>query len=131
MINVTIHLLLALEQVEPSSVEQGDIQNLLILGAGIFALVLSLLSLYAWTRRRQPALLLVSVAFLVFFLKEVLQLLPQQTNVSNLILGLIDFVILAVFFAAVVIRPRKRGPSEAGAGQARSESPASTFRLAS
>ena len=95
-------------QVGQSNVEQGDIQDLVSFGAGIFALILFLLAMYAWSRRRQPALLIVSGAFLLFFLKEVFQLLPQQTNASNLILGLMDFVILAAFFVAIVIRPRRK-----------------------
>jgi len=107
--SIAWYLLQMALQVGQSNVEQGDVQDLLSLGAGIFALVLFLLSFYAWTRRRQPALLIVSAAFLLFFLKEVFQLLPQQTNASNLILGLIDFVILAAFFVAMVVRPRRRG----------------------
>ena len=98
-------LLLSMLQVSQSNVEQGDIQNLLGFGAGVFALVLFLLSLYAWTRRRQPSLLIISGAFFLFFLKEVLQLLPEQTNLSSLVPVAIDFVILAAIFIALVVRP--------------------------
>ena len=102
-------LLLSVFQVGQVNVEQGDIQNLLGFGTGVFALVLFLLSLYAWTRRRQPSLLIVSGAFFLFFLKAVLELLPEQTNVSNVVLTGIDFVILAAIFVALVVRPgRKR-----------------------
>ena len=96
-------------QVGQSNVEQGgDVQDLLSFGAGIFALILFLLSFYAWTRRRQPSLLIVSGAFLLFFLKEVFLLLPQQTNATGLILGLIDFAVLAAFFVAIVVGQRRR-----------------------
>ncbi|MDG7008300.1 MAG: hypothetical protein JRN06_08645 [Nitrososphaerota archaeon] len=101
-------------QVRQSDV--GDIQDLLSFGAGIFALILFLLSSYAWSRRRQPALLIVSAAFLLFFLKEVFQLLPQQTSASNLILGLIDFAVLAAFFLAIVVRPRRKDQGDEPAG---------------
>lgn len=95
-------------QVGQINVDQGGIQDLLSFGAGVFAFVLFLLSLYAWTRRRQPSLLLVSGAFFLFFLKEVLQLLPEQTNLSNLVPATIDFVILAAIFIALVVRPGRR-----------------------
>jgi len=45
---------------------------------GVFAAVLFSLSLYAWSRRRNVGLLLVSSAFLLFFLKEVLWVLSQM-----------------------------------------------------
>ena len=100
-------------QVGQVNVDQGEIQDLLSFGAGVFALVLFLLSLYAWTRRRQPSLLIVSGAFFLFFLKEVLQLLPEQTNLSSLVPVAIDFVILAAIFIALVVRPgRKRHSGE-------------------
>ncbi len=107
-------LMLQVGQTNPG---QGDIQDLLSFGAGVFALILFLLSLYAWTRRRQPSLLIVSGAFFLFFLKEVLQLLPEQTNLSNLVLVAIDFVILASIFVALVVRPgRKRQGGKIGEG---------------
>lgn len=105
--SISWHPLQFLLQIEQSNIE-GDIQDLVSFGAGIFAFILFLLSFYAWTRRRQPALLIVSGAFFLFFLKAVLQLLPQQTNLLNLILGLIDFVILTTFFVAIVIGPRRK-----------------------
>ena len=104
-------LFLSVLQVGQTNAEQGDIQNLLGFGAGVFALVLFLLSLYAWTRRRQPSLLIVSGAFFLFFLKEVLQLLPEQTNLSSLVPVAIDFVILAAIFIALVVRPRRKRQS--------------------
>jgi len=77
-----------------------------------FALILCLLSLYAWSKRRQVALALVSSAFLLFCLKEVVWLLAQiynfQTSVVDLITVLIDLIVLALFFVAIAHRPRKQ-----------------------
>lgn len=95
-----------------STTEEGDIQDLLTFGAGIFALVLFSLSLYAWARRRQPSLLVVSAAFILFFVKAVIQLIPQQTNASNLFQSLLDFAVLAAFFIAIVLGPRKRSKAD-------------------
>ncbi|MGC8613990.1 MAG: hypothetical protein ACP5ME_14775 [Anaerolineae bacterium] len=100
--------LLAAMQIEQLGVEQVDIQEILDLATGIFAFVLFLLSLYAWSRRRQTPLLIVAGAFLLFLLKEIIELLPQQINTMNLVLNLIDFVALAAFFIAIVIRPRRK-----------------------
>ena len=78
---------------------------------GVFAAILFLLSLYAWSRRRQIGLLLVSSAFLLFCLKEVLWLLAQTYAISSsvdLIRTLLDLVVLSLFFVAITLRPRKQ-----------------------
>jgi len=79
---------------------------------GIFAVVLFSLSLYAWSRRRHGGLLLVSAAFLLFTLKEVIWILAQMYAASvpsiDLIRTLLDLVVLGLFFAAIMIRPRKQ-----------------------
>jgi uncharacterized membrane protein YcfT len=89
---------------------QRDIADVLKIGAGVFALVLFSLSLYAWSRRKQPALVIVSSAFLLFFLKQVIGLLSDVYEFGSLelILIFIDFVILALFFVAIVVRPRRK-----------------------
>jgi Na+/phosphate symporter len=76
-----------------------------------FAFGLFLLSLYAWSRRRQVALALVSSAFLLFCLKEVIWLLSEIYNLQasvDLITVLMDLVVLALFFVAIAHRPRKQ-----------------------
>jgi hypothetical protein len=87
--------------------------DLLEIGRGIFALILFSLSLYAWSKRRQPALIMVAAAFLLFFMKTLLDyVLPSTTE--NIVRVGIDFVALALFFVAIVVRPRKdlgKGPS--------------------
>jgi hypothetical protein len=97
--------------------QPGDLADAFRLGTGIFALVLFLLSIYAWSRRRQPALLLVSMAFLLFFFKIIVEFLPLAYDLGefaswDLLLVSIDFVILALFFAAIVIRPRRKRPEQ-------------------
>lgn len=85
--------------------------EILELGRGIFALVLFSVSLYAWYRRRQPALVIVSLAFLLFFVKSALDLLPLPLSVNEFTRVSIDFVALALFFIAIVVRPRKHDSS--------------------
>jgi len=70
------------------------------------------LSLYAWSRRRQPALIMVAAAFLLFFMKTLLDYVLPSTTEDIVRVG-IDFVALALFFVAIVVRPRKdlgKGP---------------------
>ena len=83
-----------------------DPTELLEIGRGIFALILFSLSLYAWSRRRQPALIMVAAAFLLFFMKTFLDyFLPSTTE--GIVRVAIDFAALALFFVAVVVRPRR------------------------
>lgn len=93
--------------------QQGDVADAFRLGTGIFALLLFFLSAYAWSRRKQPALLLVSAAFLLFFFKIIIEVLPSVYDLRefaswDLLLILIDFIILSLFFVAIVIRPRRK-----------------------
>ena len=90
-----------------------DPTDLLEIGRGIFALVLFSLSLYAWSRRRQPALIMVATAFLLFFMKTLLDYVLPSTTEDIVRVG-IDFAALALFFVAIVVRPRRdlgKGPS--------------------
>ena len=82
-----------------------DPAELLEIGRGIFALILFSLSLYAWSRRRQPAMIMVAAAFFLFFIKTFLDyVLPSPTE--NIVRVGIDFAALALFFVAIVVRPR-------------------------
>jgi hypothetical protein len=80
--------------------------ELLEIGRGIFALILFSLSFYAWSRRKQPALIMVATAFLLFFLKTLLDYVLPSTTEDFVRVG-IDFAALALFFVAIVVRPRK------------------------
>ena len=83
-----------------------DPTDLLEIGRGIFALILFSLSLYAWSRRKQPALIMVAAAFFLFFIKTFLDyLLPSPTE--DFVRVGIDFAALALFFVAIVVRPRQ------------------------
>jgi hypothetical protein len=76
-----------------------------------FAFVLFLLSLYSWSRRRQVALALVSSAFLLFCLKQVVWLLSEIYNFHSSvdpITVLMDLVVLGLFFVAITLPPRKQ-----------------------
>jgi ABC-type maltose transport system permease subunit len=78
---------------------------------GFFALVLFSLSVYAYSRRRHVGLVLVSSAFLLFTLKEVLWFLSQLYALNSsieLTRTLVDFVVLGLFFVAITLRPRKQ-----------------------
>jgi uncharacterized membrane protein YcfT len=85
----------------------ADPAEILELGRGVFALVLFAISLYAWSKRKQPALIIVATAFILFFGKTVLDVLYPTSTLIDLIRHLFDFVALALFFVAIVIRPRK------------------------
>jgi len=84
-----------------------DPGEILELGRGVFALVLFTISLYAWNKRKQPTLLIVATAFLPFFAKTVLDVLYPTSTLIDFIRPLFDFIALALFFVAIVIRPRK------------------------
>ncbi len=53
-------------RIEVMSGSPTDPTELLEIGRGIFALILFSLSLYAWSRRRQPALIMMAAAFFLF-----------------------------------------------------------------
>ncbi len=88
------------------SASPTDPTDLLEIGRGIFALILFSLSLYAWSRRKQPALIMVAAAFLLFFTKTLLDYVLPSTTEDIVRVG-IDFVALALFFVAIVVRPRR------------------------
>jgi hypothetical protein len=88
------------------SASPTDPADVLEVGRGIFALILFSLSLYAWSRRRQPALIMVAAAFLLFFMKTLLDYVLPSTTEDIVRVG-IDFVALALFFVAIVVRPRR------------------------
>ena len=96
-------------QLEPY--ESGLLEHLLDIGSGLFTLILFALTLYAWSKRgRQPTLLIVSFAFLAFFVKQILELFPFSAVSGELLSSILDFVTLALFFVALVVRPRRNAP---------------------
>lgn len=114
--------LLFLNLLNPSIFQDvaGSLEDALEIAAGGFSFLLFALSIYAfWRRGKQPTLLIVSIAFLMFFLKQVFEFIPISILHSELISSAMDFFILALFFVALVVRPRRRnfrkqaGPEEA------------------
>jgi|YelNatPaOPRAMG01_1025707.scaffolds.fasta_scaffold24930_4 hypothetical protein len=90
-------------------IEGIDIVELLKLGSGLFALILLLISTSAYYRSRQKRLLFVLGAFGLYFFKVIVEhidiIIPNiETSFLDLLLALIDFVILLLFFLAIVIR---------------------------
>lgn len=89
--------------------EQFETEELLDVAIGIFALVLLALSISAYRKTRLRRLLIVSLAFLLFAVDVVI----RQLDVLIFTLGFqtvqvistaIEFVILLLFFLAVVTR---------------------------
>jgi hypothetical protein len=109
------HYLLSLV-IHVGQFEGGERQTAEALGiaSGIFSLLLFLLSIYAWSRRRQPALAIVSIAFLLFFFRHIVQVLAEMYEFDSavaLALVFMDFIILALFFVAIVVRPKRKQPA--------------------
>jgi len=93
-----------------SLVTQGSIfdpEVILDIGQAVFALVLFAVSLYAWYVRKQTSLVIVALAFLMFFIKTVIREFFRQLPGEDFITDSLDFVALALFFLAIVVRPRK------------------------
>lgn len=84
-----------------------DPSEILDIGGGIFALVLFAVSLYAWYLRRQTSLIIVALAFLMFFMKTIIHEFLRSLPGGDVINDLLDFVALALFFLAIVVRPRR------------------------
>ena len=74
------------------------------IASGIFALALLIVSLYGWYRRRHSSLLIIAVAFLVYFLNIMIDALqPFIGMTSELVVAVLNFVILALIFLALLI----------------------------
>ncbi len=88
---------------------KGGIIGSLELASGVFSLILFGMSIYSWMRRRHYALIFFSAAFMAFFIKtlvdEVIPLAPYLTEVIG---ASLNFVILALFFLALVIGAGRR-----------------------
>ena len=106
---VTAHFSVTLQLGDPV----GSLEFLLETAASIFSLVLFLVTLYAWSRReRQPALLIVSLAFLAYFSKLIIEILPLGELHDELFSSVMDFVTLGLFFLALVIKPQRGGSAK-------------------
>jgi hypothetical protein len=92
--------------------EKGSVEFLLETAAGIFSLVLFAVTLFAWSRRgRQTSLLLVALAFFLYFSKLLIELLPIGELHDELVSSIMDFGTLTLFFLALVVRPHRSIPA--------------------
>ena len=104
-----IHQLILTMQQAFESIQSGlDLGDLFDLTAGGFAFVLGVLSLNAWASRRQPAFLMVSIGFFLFFAKTIIEVLPVEGPPFDSVGFVLDFAFLALFFFAIVLRPKRR-----------------------
>jgi|ERR1700730_5711719 hypothetical protein len=88
---------------------QVSVNEVLSTIAVIFALILTIISLYSWTRYRNKSLLLFSFAFFSFFLKVAIdELIPISAFYSDFLASLLDFVTLSLFFLALIIGVRRK-----------------------
>ena len=93
--------------------QEGSWEYALEIATGVFSFVLFAVTLYAWWRRgRQPTLIIVSIAFLAFFAKQLVEVLPLSQFHGELFSSTMDFVTLALFFMALVVRPRRKPEKE-------------------
>lgn len=93
-----------LQSGQPSTL---DLAGILEIASGIFALTLFSISIIAWYLRRQWRILIVATAFLLFSLKTLIDFFPPVFVDADFIKIFLDFVVLALFFFAIVLRPRK------------------------
>src|SRR2546428_13048074 len=93
-----------------SLVTEGNIfdpSGLLDIGQAVFSVILFAVSLYAWYLRKQISLVIVALAFLMFFVRTVIREFFAQIPGEDFITDFLDFVALTLFFLAVVVSPRK------------------------
>ncbi|MCL5069043.1 MAG: hypothetical protein M1368_11950 [Thaumarchaeota archaeon] len=85
-----------------------SLDELLDLGVGLFASLLMIVSLLSYRKTRLTRMLLVSAAFGLFVIKTLLHhvgmlILNWSARTENLVFSLIDLLILATFFVALIV----------------------------
>jgi uncharacterized membrane protein len=91
--------------------ESRFVGSLLDIATGIFCIVLFAITLSAWSHRgRQRSLLVVSIAFLVFLFRQIVEFLPLDDVYSQLARSILDFLTLAIFFIGLVLIGPRRKP---------------------
>jgi hypothetical protein len=101
------HILFAITGMTEVGGEAPDIPESLDFATGIFAAFLLVVSLFAYRRTKLTRLLFVSAAFGLYAIRAILPrldiLLPTvEATTTTVILSSIGFVILALFFVAIV-----------------------------
>jgi hypothetical protein len=87
------------------------ISDLFVFGSGLFAAILSALSLNAYKNIRTRRLLIVSIAFAIFSIHAIVSKLDLfavklESSILELVLAILTFVPLALFFLAIVRREK-------------------------
>ncbi|NJD99668.1 hypothetical protein E3E26_07725 [Thermococcus sp. LS1] len=90
-----------------------DVDQLLSLGIVTFSLLLTGASLIAYQRTRLRKFLIVSLAFLLYAVKELVEhvdiVFPEIENSTlELMTNLVEFLVIALFFAAVAIKEGRK-----------------------
>ncbi|WP_421077662.1 hypothetical protein Mjas_08150 [Methanothermococcus sp. Ax23] len=87
-----------------------DLDEIIRLLSSILALGIFIISTIAYHREHNKKLLLVSVAFFFYAVKGFLKIsdliFPQKGEFIDIVANLLDFVILLLFFTALVIKSR-------------------------
>jgi len=110
-----MHLISVVAPLAVSFDQDFETEEVLNFAIGAFSLVLLALSLSAYRRTHLNRLLLVSAAFGLFAVEVVVTQLdffvvPLSENAEGVITALLDFVILLLFFFAVVRGDKGKTP---------------------
>lgn len=108
---IAVHDAYASEGVDTPSNTTDYISDLFIFGSGLFAAILSALSLNAYKNIRTRRLLIVSIAFAIFSIHAIVSKLDLfvvklESSILELVLAILTFVALALFFLAIVRREK-------------------------
>lgn len=85
-----------------------DLDEIIRILSILFALAIFAISATAYLRERRRKLMLVSAAFFFYAIKGFLKisdiLLPQKGEIIDITANFLDFVILLLFFFAIVVK---------------------------
>ena len=95
-----------------------DLADLFDIGSGVFAILLSALSLAAYRNLKSKRVLFVSAAFAMFavhsiFSKTELFIPTIESSLLELIVSVVSFVSLSFFFLAIVKGPKTKAKTSA------------------
>ena len=100
------------EEEEPEDLlDKGDIAEMFEFGTGIFAGILLVLSLIAYRNSKSRRLIFVACAFGLFAIRTIIMridlFVPEvESSILELTLAIMGFAALALFFMAIVTRPK-------------------------
>ncbi|MBP1913012.1 hypothetical protein [Thermococcus stetteri] len=90
-----------------------DMEQILSLGIVMFSLLLTGAAIIAYQRTKLRKFLIVSLAFLLYALKEFVEqidiVFPEiEGGTIDLMVNLLEFLIISLFFIAVAVKESKR-----------------------